>query len=254
MLYLLSISVTLVGAAILVALILFSHRNEDSERTELCESGEGETIGEFVPSHGGSGNARADGPPRGTGSRETGPPPAGRPGHGGDTGFSRESTRAGAGDASGEDKGSVSSGDADTGAAGARTLETDRSAADRASSIPIIRPGAEIPGLGKFELVHFLGKAGFGTLEDERDLEEIRIEGNEPQLELQGEIALTSKHIIVFDAQNAKKIPFGIIEKYRFQDSFLIIKKKKAKKKKTLLKIFVNTGEFRYILGALIPL
>jgi hypothetical protein len=237
MLYLLSISVTLVGAAILVALILFSHRNEDFEPIELYGGGEREPIGE-------SGDARSAGPPREGGLFETDSHPGGQSEREGESGFSGEKTHTiadGAG-AVGAD------------AVGARKPESDMSAAGPAASIPIVRTSAAIPGLGKFELVHFLGKAGFGTLEDERDLEEIHIKGDGPPLELQGEIALTSKHIIVFDAQTAKKIPFGVIEKYFFHDSLLIIKKKNVKKKKTLLKIFGNAVDFQYILGALIPL
>jgi hypothetical protein len=236
MLYLLSISVTLVGAATLVALILFSNRNDDQD--ERYQGGEGIPFMGSLPPAWSAGDESRDELPRGGDPREKGSPSEseGPSVRDGDAGFPRSGVHPG--------------GDG----AGTRTSASGPPAAEPAASIPILRPEAAIPGLGKFELVHFLGKAGLGTLEDQRELQDVQIEGNGPQLELQGEIAITSKHIIVFDAKTSKKIPFGVVEAYRFHGSFLLIKKKNVKTKKTLLKIFGNVGDFQYILGALIPL
>jgi hypothetical protein len=238
MLYLFSISVTLVGTAILLALILFSHRNDDQEGAEGCESGDWEPLWESLPPSRAKGDAFKEEPPLGGDHREAGLPseaPSGREGEA-------------------ESPGKRAHLGTDGASAGTRTSVPGSSAIEPAVSIPILRPETVIPGLGNFELVHFLGNAGFGTLEDQREIEEVQIEGDGPRLELQGEIAITSKGIIVFDENTSKKIPFGIIETYRFHDSFLLIKKKNVKKKKTLLKIFGNVGDFQYILGVLIPL
>jgi hypothetical protein len=255
MLFLLSISVTLVGAAILLAFILFSHSDERAGvegRRERRETGRSHA-GPLAPARPlgqtsvGTACTR-DGPDA------DGPRAAGAPTRGADGVAPGTDARSGASRQAGAAGEHVGGGAQRRGGASGGGQEETTSRQGGVASIPIVRPHTPIPGLGRREHVHFMGKAGFGVLDDERELGEVSIEGDGPRLELEGDIALTSKQIIVFNGETAKKVPFGFMEAYRFVDSFLLIKRRNVKKKKTLLKIFGNVSDFQYILGALIPL
>ena len=224
MLFLFFISITLIGAALLAAFILFSHRREknapvdegwfdQASARETAAGKDGTLAGGYAPSGfpgtkkaGGSPPNAFEGGPRGAGEGRSGPSPA-----------------------------------------------------SPAGSIPIIRPEKPIPGLGSFEIVHFFSKASMYTFEDPREPREVRLDSPETQLQsyqivLEGNLALTSKNLLLFDEKTSKKIPFGSIETYHLFGDSMIIKKKNVKKKKTVVKVFGNFGDFQYILSALLPL
>ena len=231
MLFLFFISITLIGAALLAAFILFSHRREknasvdegwfDQASARVTAAGKDGTLAGGYEPDGFPGTKKAGGSP--PNAFEGGPRGAGE------------------------------------GPAGKGTGRRGPSPASPAGSIPIIRPEKPIPGLGSFEIVHFFSKASVYTFEDPREPREVRLDSPETQLQsyqvvLEGDLALTSKNLLLFDEKTSKKIPFGSIETYHLFGGSMIIKKKNVKKKKTVVKVFGNFGDFQYILSALLPL
>ena len=70
------------------------------------------------------------------------------------------------------------------------------------------------------------------TFEDPREPREVRIDSPETQLQsyqvvLEGDLALTSKNLLLFDEKTSKKIPFGSIETYHLLRRFHDNKEKK---------------------------
>lgn len=117
--------------------------------------------------------------------------------------------------------------------------------------IPVLRTERRIPGLGSNEAVHYLGRCAFFSLKSGTDLEQLAFETEELDTEIEGEVALTSKNILVFDEENHKRIYISSIEDYRFIDPYLVIKRKNVKTKKDVLKIEGERVKFKYILHAL---
>jgi hypothetical protein len=131
-----------------------------------------------------------------------------------------------------------------------RTTETDNvfPPEDADAFIPVVHPKGSIPGLGKLELVHYIGKGALFSIDTVKDPSQIHIERNKIIPEIEGEIVLSSKSLIIFNNKKRKKIMLASISKYHFSNSYLIIKRKNAKKKKDVLHILENPADFRYIL------
>jgi hypothetical protein len=119
---------------------------------------------------------------------------------------------------------------------------------DANAYIPVVRPKSSVPGLGKLELVHYIGKGALFSIDSLKDPSQIHIERNKMVPEIEGEVVLSSKSLIIFNSKNSRKIMLASIAKYYFRNSYLIIKRKNAKKKKDVLHIFENPADFRYIL------
>jgi hypothetical protein len=257
MLFLFFISITLIGTALLAAFILFSHRREknapvdegwfdQASARETTAGKEGTLAGGYAP--GGFPGTREGYTPRAvTGEAK------------GETGPGRMPSIEGRSAAGTKKAGSSPPSAFEGGPRGAGAGRSGPSPASPAGSIPIIRPEKPIPGLGSFEIVHFFSKASMYTFEDPREPREVRLDSPETQLQsyqivLEGDLALTSKNLLLFDEKTSKKIPFGSIETYHLLGGSMIIKKKNVKKKKTVVKVFGNFDDFQYILSALLPL
>ncbi len=119
---------------------------------------------------------------------------------------------------------------------------------DADAYIPVVRPKSSVPGLGKLELVHYIGKGALFSIDSLKDPSQIHIEPNKMKPEIEGEVVLSSKSLIIFNSKNSRKIMLVSIGKYYFRNSYLIIKRKNAKKKKDVLHVFGNPADFRYIL------
>ena len=119
---------------------------------------------------------------------------------------------------------------------------------DADAFIPVVHPKGSVPGLGKLELVHYIGKGALFSIDTLKDPSQIHIERNKIVPEIEGEIVLSSKSLIIFNNKNRRKIMLASISKYHFSNSYLIIKRKNAKKKKDVLHILENPADFRYIL------
>jgi hypothetical protein len=117
--------------------------------------------------------------------------------------------------------------------------------------IPVLRTEHRIPGLGSNEAVHYLGPCVFFSLKSRTDLEQLAFETQELDPEMKGEVALTSKNILVFKEEDYKRIYISSIEDYRFIDPYLVIKRKNVKTKKDVLKLEEERVKFKYILHAL---
>ncbi|MFW6139436.1 MAG: hypothetical protein ACOC7U_09720 [Spirochaetota bacterium] len=119
------------------------------------------------------------------------------------------------------------------------------------SYIPVVRPDRIIPGLNKGELVHYKGSGVLYSIELLVDPQEINPEEHELSVEVEGEVVITSRGILVYDSKNIKKISTSAIEKFDFRGPYVIIKRKNVKKKKDIVKVPENTAEFKYILHTL---
>ena len=117
--------------------------------------------------------------------------------------------------------------------------------------VPVLKPEREVTGLGKNEAVHYIGLCTFFSLETPLAIEQITLDSEELNPEMEGEIALTSKNILIYDGERLKRIYISSIEKYRFFEAYLIIKRKNVKKKKDVIKLQGERASFKYILHAL---
>ncbi len=117
--------------------------------------------------------------------------------------------------------------------------------------LPVIFEHGKIPGVREHELVHFVGSGALFFIETELNPEQIDIDPDDLTPVLAGGLVLTSKQIIVFNEETAKKILISSIAKHQFTDSFLIIKRKRVKKKTDIIKISRRLVEFSYILQTL---
>jgi hypothetical protein len=117
--------------------------------------------------------------------------------------------------------------------------------------VPVIKPDRSIPGLGKNEVVHYFGSCELFSLETLLNPDQLTLDKDELSPEIEGEIALTSKNILIFDAQHVKRIYISSIENYHFFDPYLIIKRRNVKRKKDVVKLEEERSSFKYILHAL---
>ena len=118
---------------------------------------------------------------------------------------------------------------------------------DADAYIPVVRPKNSVPGLGKLELVHYIGTGALFSIDSLKDPSQMHIEPNKMVPEIEGEVVLSSKSLIIFNSKTSRKIVLASIGTYYFRDSYLIIKRKTAKKKKDVLRVFGNPADFRYI-------
>jgi hypothetical protein len=117
--------------------------------------------------------------------------------------------------------------------------------------IPVVHVNRKIPGLSKQELIHFIGPGALYNIETLKEPGEIDLKQYSLTPEIKGEIVLTTKTLLIFNAKNTKKIMIDAIGKYHFQDDCVIIRRKDVKKKKDVLKIFNKMSEFKYILSVI---
>ena len=80
---------------------------------------------------------------------------------------------------------------------------------------------------------------------------EILLENHELTTELEGNVVLTLKTLVIFNDRNVKKILIDSIGKYHFEGHYLVIKRKDVKKKKDVLELFDKLTEFKYIFNIL---
>jgi len=118
--------------------------------------------------------------------------------------------------------------------------------------VPIIFEHGKIPGIREHELVHFIGSGALFFIETELGPDEIETIPDEMAEVVAGNLILTSKQIVVYSKDAAKRIQISSIAKHKFKNSFLIIKRKRVKKKTDIIKIFQRPVEFSYILHALL--
>lgn len=117
--------------------------------------------------------------------------------------------------------------------------------------IPVIDAGKAIPGVNKQEIIHFLSSGTLFNLETLTDPQKIVLNEHDLIPEIEGNIVLTTRTIVIFNEKNVRKILIDSIGMFHFQSSYLIIKRKNVKKKKDVLKISGNLPEFRYIFNVL---
>lgn len=126
---------------------------------------------------------------------------------------------------------------------------------DRAESddfyVPVLKPDRAVPGLGKNESIHYLGSCAFFSLETLVDPDQLALDEDELKPAMEGEIALTSKNILIFNEQIKKRIYISSIEQYRFFDPYLVIKRRNVKRKKDVIRLESERSSFKYILHAL---
>ena len=118
--------------------------------------------------------------------------------------------------------------------------------------IPVLHIDRLIPGMGKGEVIHYLGSCSLFYVETTESPEQIELDDNQLTTVLEGEVALTSKTILIFNDENKKRFYFTSIEDYHFENSYLIIKRRNVKRKKDIIKIVTEPVRFKYILHALI--
>ena len=118
--------------------------------------------------------------------------------------------------------------------------------------IPILHVEKIIPGSGRHEPIHYIGSCAFFSVETLSHPKELILDENELIPLFEGDVALTSKNILIYNEQNKKKIYISSIEHYHFTNSYLVIKRKNVKKKKDVIKIITEATKFKYILHALI--
>lgn len=218
MLFILSLSFALIGVLLLATLILFYYRAESP--------GESRSYGEFSIDkplyHGGE-----------------------------DLGESGATV----GLKSAGDAGQVAPGGGAKGAAGVSEENEEEASSVQVregSTIPVLQLNKPVPGIGRYELVHYSDRGAFASIEDSRDPEEIKLDESRLSLEVEGEVVLTSRNIVIFNEKSSKKIPIYTIEKFHFYDAFLVMKRRSAKKKKDVIKIAGNLAGFMRILGTLV--
>ena len=130
--------------------------------------------------------------------------------------------------------------------------EEDKELEDENYYIPVLHIDRVIPGMGKAEVIHYLGSCSLFSLETTDSLEQIEVDERQLTTVIDGEVVLTSKTILVFNDENKKKFYFTSIEDYHFENSYLIIKRRNVKRKKDIIKIGTEPVSFKYILHALI--
>jgi hypothetical protein len=121
----------------------------------------------------------------------------------------------------------------------------------RDAYVPVVRVEREIPGLNKHELVHFVGTGALFSIETLSEPDEIELGKYALTPEIEGDIVLTTRALLIFNEKNRKKIIIDSIGKYHFQDDSVIIRRKDVKKKKEVLKLFNKISEFKYILSVI---
>ncbi|HEB30945.1 MAG TPA: hypothetical protein ENI15_08745 [Spirochaetes bacterium] len=121
----------------------------------------------------------------------------------------------------------------------------------RDAYIPVVHVEREIPGLNKQELVHFIGSGALFNIETLAEPDEIELDKYTLIPEIEGDIVLTTRTLMIFNEKNMKKIVIDSIGKYHFQDDCVIIRRKDVKKKKDVLKLFNKRSEFKYILSVI---
>jgi hypothetical protein len=130
--------------------------------------------------------------------------------------------------------------------------EENKESEDEDYYIPVLHIERIIPGMGRGEVIHYLGSCSLFSLETADNPEQIKVDENQLTTVIDGEVALTSKTITIFNDENKKKFYFTSIEHYHFENSYLILKRKNVKRKKDILKIVTEPVSFKYILHALI--
>ncbi len=118
--------------------------------------------------------------------------------------------------------------------------------------IPILHVEKIVPGAGRHEPIHYIGSCAFFYIESLSDPKELILGENELIPLFEGDVALTSRNILIYNEQNKKKIYISSIENYHFTNSYLVIKRRNVKKKKDVIKIDTEATRFKYILHALI--
>jgi hypothetical protein len=116
--------------------------------------------------------------------------------------------------------------------------------------IPVLERKEPIPGVRDSERLHFMATGVLYSMEAEKLPEKIK--EKELTTEIEGTLALTSGHVVVYNDGDSKRFTLGSIEKHHFDDSFLIMKRKNVKYKKDVIKITKNPVEFTYILQTLL--
>ncbi len=122
---------------------------------------------------------------------------------------------------------------------------------DENEYIPVMCTEKKIPGINKHELIHYIGSGILSTIDSLQDPSEIVLGNHELTTELEGNVALTLKILVIFNDKNVKKILIDSIGKYHFEGHYLVIKRKDVKKKKDVLELFDKFAEFKYIFNIL---
>lgn len=122
---------------------------------------------------------------------------------------------------------------------------------DENEYIPVMCTEKKIPGINKHELIHYIGSGILSTIDSLQEPSEILLENHELTTELEGNVVLTLKTLVIFNDRNVKKILIDTIGKYHFEGHYLVIKRKDVKKKKDVLELFDKLAEFKYIFNIL---
>lgn len=122
---------------------------------------------------------------------------------------------------------------------------------DENEYIPVMCTEKKIPGINKHELIHYIGSGILSTIDSLQDPSEIVLGNHELTTELEGNVVLTLKILVIFNDRNVKKILIDSIGKYHFEGHYLVIKRKDVKKKKDVLELFDKLAEFKYIFNIL---
>ena len=80
--------------------------------------------------------------------------------------------------------------------------------------IPVVRVERKIPGLNKQELVHFVGSGALFTIDTLAEPDEIELGKYVLTPEIEGDIVLTTRTLMIFNEKNMKKILIDSIGKY----------------------------------------
>lgn len=117
--------------------------------------------------------------------------------------------------------------------------------------IPVLPREGPIPGVRAAELLHYRGRGAYYSIDDGRDPGEMEIDISALSPAVEGDIALTTKHVVVFSENIAKTIATYMIEKYHFHGDVLVLKRKTAKLKKDVVRIDGDSERFRTTLQTL---
>jgi len=131
-----------------------------------------------------------------------------------------------------------------------KSLDNKKKIRKNVNYIPVIHDKA-IPGLGKSEIVHFVGKGELYKVDNVFGDKTKEIDFSSLNPEISGNLVLTTKNILVFSDSDVKKIPIYFIDSFYFNDINLILKRKSSKKKRDILKVLTGVEEFKYIFNAL---
>jgi hypothetical protein len=116
--------------------------------------------------------------------------------------------------------------------------------------IPVLERTGALPGVRDSEHLHFTAPAVLYSVESESIPEDIDEKGLSEEIE--GRLALTSGHVVVYNDEDSKRFSLASIEQHRIHGSFLIMKRKNVKYKKDIIRIMKDPVEFIYILQALL--